>query len=365
MLIEALETIPYSLPFREPYVTARGRLERRELILVRLHTSGGPVGLGEAAPLQLRGGASLTEIDRELRERCAPIVEGTKLSVASLGGAIAAIREAGVSPQALAGVDIALHDLLGRIEGEPVWRLIGGTAPEPVPCNASLTAGDPAEVAAQAERWGERGFTTFKLKVGVPDDLAAVAAVRATAGAGARIRVDANGVWEPQEAIETLDAMSAHGLELAEQPTAEIADLAWVRRGVRVAIAADESLVGADDADALTAAGACDLATVKLAKCGGIVAALEIAARLPIYLSSALDGPVGIAAAAHAFQALPAEPPAGGLAQGLATQELFSDGVAAAGATLEGARLAPGEEPGLGVEIDELALARHRLRAAH
>lgn len=359
MRIEALETIPYALPFREPYVTARGRLDRRELLLVRLRTAGGPTGLGEAAPLALRGGATLAEIEAELLQRCAPALHGAKANAGSLAGLIAAVRKLGVSRQAQAAVDLALHDLVGKVEGEPVWRLLGAAGARPVLCNATLVAGQPSDVAAAAERWVDEGFGTLKLKVGVEGDLEQVAAVRERVGPGPRIRVDANGTWSPGTAVERLDAMARHDLELAEQPAGDLAGLARVRRAVRTPIAADESIVDADDARQAVDEGACDLATVKIAKAGGIVAGLEVAREIPVYLSSALDGAVGIAAAAHLVQLLPNPDPR--LAHGLATGSLLAATIAARGPELAGAELRLPDEPGLGVEIDELALARHRL----
>jgi L-alanine-DL-glutamate epimerase-like enolase superfamily enzyme len=359
MRIDRLETVAYSLPFREPYVTVRGTLARRDLLLVRLHTAGGPVGLGEAAPLALRGGIGLAELEAELRERCAPAIEGRKATVGTLPGLIAAIRGLGVSAQAVCALDLALHDLVGRVEGEPVWRLLGEETWRPVTCNATLVAGEPAEVAAEAERWLADGFDTLKLKVGMPGDVEQVAFVRDRVGDGPRLRVDANGAWSPEEAIERLDAMAHYGIELAEQPAPDLEGLARVRRGVRPPVAADESVNGPDDARRAVESGACDLATVKLAKVGGIAAALEVAREIPTYLSSALDGPVGIAAAAHAAQLLPGG--GAGVAHGLATQRLFEDTIAARGPELDGARLSVPDEPGLGVEINDLALARHRL----
>jgi L-Ala-D/L-Glu epimerase len=359
MRIDRLETVAYSLPFREPYVTARGTLERRELLLVKLHTSGGPAGIGETTALALRGGATLTEIDAELRERCAPAVEGQKATAAALVGLVAGVRGLGVSAQAACALDLALHDLVGRVEGEPVWRLLGGAEQRPVTCNATLVAGEPGAVADDAERWAADGFETLKLKVGMPGDVEQVASVRERVGRGARIRVDANGAWGPEEAIESLEAMGRHGLELAEQPAADLDGLAQVRRRVRTPIAADESVNDAGDARRAVELGACDLATVKLAKAGGIAAALEVADAVPTYLSSALDGPVGIAAAAHTAQVLPKG--GAGVAHGLATQRLFAETIAAQGPELDGPLLHIPDEPGLGVRIDELALARHRL----
>lgn len=361
MLIERLESIPYALPFRETYVTARGKLERRELILVRLQSSGGPIGLGEAASLALRGGSTLEQIDRELHEVCAPLLVGVKLTPHSLPGLIAAAGRRGVSGPALAAIDLALHDLAGKIAGEPVWRLLGAPSPTPVRCNATLVAGEPRAVAAAAAEWFEAGFRTLKLKVGVPGDVEQVAAVRERLGSGPRLRVDANGVWSPADAIERLDAMARHELELAEQPAADLPGLARVRRAVRTLVAADESVADAKDAERAVELGACDVATLKVAKVGGIAAGLEVAREIPAYLSSALDGPVGIAAAAHLAQLLPRAEPAAGLAHGLATGRLFATTIAARGAELTGDELRLPDEPGLGVEIDELALARCRL----
>ena len=66
MRIERAELVPYALPLEQPYITARGTLERREMVLLRLHTDGGLVGLGEAVPLSLRGGDDLTRVVRRL-----------------------------------------------------------------------------------------------------------------------------------------------------------------------------------------------------------------------------------------------------------------------------------------------------------
>jgi L-alanine-DL-glutamate epimerase-like enolase superfamily enzyme len=99
---------------------------------------------------------------------------------------------------------------------------------------------------------------------------------------------------------------------------------------------------------------------VKIAKVGGLGAALEIAEVMPAYLSSALEGPVGIAAAAHDAQALRYRGGDAGVAHGLATERLFSATIGK-GLTAEGDELIVGDGPGLGVEIDEDALAARRL----
>jgi o-succinylbenzoate synthase len=350
--IERLELLPFALPFGRPYVTARGRLDQRELLLVRLHTDG-LTGLGEAAPLALRGGPGLAQLAAEL-ERAGEALAGREVSTALAD-------ELDVSAQARSGLDLALHDLAGKLAGEPVWKLLGAKRARPVQCNATLSAGDPADVASWANEWVTQGFRTVKLKVGDGADVEQVAAVRTAVGGEVRIRVDANGTWTAEQAIATLAEMESYWIELAEQPAPDLDGLVTVRAGTSIPVAADESVVTVADAGRAVELGACDMATVKLAKVGGIRASLDIAARIPVYLSSALDGPLGIAAAAHVAQCLPESSRSLGLDHGLATSELFREDVARDEPTMIGPALHVPEGPGLGVDIDDRALESHRL----
>jgi L-Ala-D/L-Glu epimerase len=359
MRLEELEVIPYSLPFREPYITARGELHERELILVRIRGEG-LEGWGETAALSLRGGEGIDRIAAEIRDRCWPgLLEG-ELDPKRIWSSIARCRNRGASAQAVAAVDIALHDLVGRASGEPVWRLLGAQDAAPVVCNATLPAANPSETRVLAERWAAEGFRTFKLKVGLPGDVTQVATVRQTLGEEIAIRIDANGAWSVDDAADRLAALARHEIELAEQPVGTFEQMVDLRRRVDVRVAADESLVSVFDARRGRELGACDVAAVKLAKVGGLGTALEIAETLPSYLSSSLEGPVGITAAAHAAQALRDRGGDAGVAHGLATERLFSVTLGR-GATARGDRLHLDERPGLGVEIDEGALAAHRL----
>ena len=358
MRIAAADVIPYALRFREPYVTARGTLGRREMVLVRLRTEDGMEGLGEAVPLALRGGGTLAEVERALRDAAAALV-GRELGDAAVPGGWRAPD--GIPAPARTALDVALQDIAAKAAGLPLWRFLGAEREAPVRCNATLVAAEPRALAAQAAAWAQRGFASFKLKVGVPGDVVQVEAARSELGAEARIRVDANGAWSVEAAIARLAAMERFGIELCEQPAPGLEDLAAVRAQTAVPIAADESVAAPADARRAVELDACQLATVKLSKVGGIDAARAIARTLPTYLSSALDGAVGVAAAAHLAQALPATGLAARLAHGLATQLLFTDSIAAVECELRGDLLTVPDGPGLGIEIDEQSLARHRL----
>jgi o-succinylbenzoate synthase len=347
--IRDLDVTPYALPFRQPYVTARGRLEQREMVLLRLRSQDGVVGLGEAVPLSLRGGAGLSQIVAELEA----LSQRDSLDEATLRS-----ETIGLSAPARCAALTALLDLRGRTAATE------GTRPAsspPVECNATLVAGQPAAVAADALAWAEEGFSTFKLKLGTGDDVGQVRGVREAVGPEARIRVDANGAWDVETAKRTLAELEPLGIELAEQPVADLAGLAEVGAATSIPIAADECVESCADAEEAVRAGACDLAGVKLSKVGGPEAAIEIAEVMPSYLSSALDGPVGIAAAAQVAQTLEQAPGGARLAHGLATQRLFASTIAAVECEVRNGLLHPTAGPGLGVEIDDAALAAHRI----
>ena len=346
MRIASVEVVPYALPFREPYVTAAGSLERREMVLLRLRDDEGFVGLGEAVPLALRGGTGLAQVVAELEE----LGERESLDEQALAGDAVSL-----SAPARCAALTALADLRGR-RAEEEHGTAAGPPPPPVRCNATLSAGEPGEVAAEALAWAEDGFSSFKLKLGAGDDLGQVRAVREAVGPGARIRVDANGAWDVETAKRTLGDLEELDLELAEQPVASSEEAVEVAASTSIPIAADESVASRAEAERAVAMGAWSLTGVKLSKVGGPEAAVEIAEVIPTYVTSALDGPVGIAAAAQVAEGLSEE-----FAHGLATQRLFAATIASVGCELADGMLHPPPGPGLGVEIDEAALEAHRL----
>jgi L-alanine-DL-glutamate epimerase-like enolase superfamily enzyme len=174
--------------------------------------------------------------------------------------------------------------------------------------------------------------------------------------------LDANGAWDLETAERRLAEIAPLRIELIEQPVASLDDAARLAERTEIPIAADESIESRADAERALAAGACSLTGIKLSKVGGPEEAIEIAELLPAYMTSALDGPVGIAAAAQVAATLES-PESGGtpIAHGLATQLLFSSTVAAAECEVIDGEIRLPAGPGLGVEIDEEALQAHRL----
>ena len=213
-----------------------------------------------------------------------------------------------------------------------------GSWPEPlrqsVPVNAILPDLGAADSAVWAAEQFAAGMRTFKLKVGndARVDAARVAAVREAVGDNAALRVDANGRWTQESALEVLPRLlrAAGELEYVEQPCASLRDCAAVRRALPVRVAVDEGVRLAGDpaavADALLAAA--DVIVVKAIPLGGVRAALGLAQAvgLPVVVSGSLDTSVGLAAGVALAAALPELE----FACGLGTGTLFDADVVSA-----------------------------------
>jgi O-succinylbenzoate synthase len=158
-----------------------------------------------------------------------------------------------------------------------------------------------------------------KVKVGrrrIEDDVERVRVVREIVGPAVAVRIDANGAWDVDAAVDAITRLAPFDLELVEQPVVSIDDMATVRRRVDVPLAADECLRSVDDARRLRSLDAADVIVLKVQPLGGVRRALEVAeaARLPAVVTSMYETSVGIAAGVALACALPELPYACGLA---------------------------------------------------
>jgi O-succinylbenzoate synthase len=193
------------------------------------------------------------------------------------------------------------------------WQETPALNRDSIPVNATVPAIDAADVPALLARFP--GCRTAKVKVADPgqtlaEDVERVRAVRTTLGPEGRIRVDANGLWNVDEAEHAIHALAEFDLEYVEQPCASIDELAEIRRRTAyldLPIAADESVRKQSDPLLVSRSGAADLLVVKAQPLGGIRAVLAIQAEtgLPLIVSSALDTSVGISMGAFLAAALP------------------------------------------------------------
>jgi o-succinylbenzoate synthase len=192
--------------------------------------------------------------------------------------------------------------------------------PAPVRTHIDVNAMVPRVAPDDAARLAlDSGCKTVKVKVGDELGLDRVAAVRAACGPAVKIRVDANGAWDVDEALRQLLLLRRYDIELAEDPVASIDDIARVRRKSPVPIAVEMIIRTVDDAARLNRREAADAVVLKPQRIGGVRAALQAAdaAGIPAIASSALETSVGLCAVLALAAALPDIPFAHGIGTAL------------------------------------------------
>ncbi|MSQ23627.1 MAG: o-succinylbenzoate synthase [Chloroflexi bacterium] len=360
MKIESVAWTRFRIPFLREFVTAHGPIRIREGLLLRLKV-GGIEGYGEASPVPGFEGPSLIDTLIAI-EALGPQLVGRELDEvgAILGRARGILAGA---PLAECAVDMACWDVTGKRAGVPLASMWGGDSLVPVRVNATVGVADAEGAAVAASLAVEAGFRCIKLKVGVAAsreaEIARVAGVRAALGPLAQLRLDANGCWDRDTAVELILALEAFDLELVEQPVtaSDLEGLAEVRARVRVPIGADESVGNPEQARRVIEAGAADVLVVKPMAAGGLTASLEILqlvrdAGLRALVTTSIDSGAGIAAAIHLSAMLP-EPR---LACGLATASLLAADLAQESvAIIDGAAVVP-PRAGLGFAPSEADL---------
>jgi L-alanine-DL-glutamate epimerase-like enolase superfamily enzyme len=278
---------------REPFVIARGTEEENEVLWVEL-THDGVIGRGEAAPIPRYDESAQSAL--AYAEDAAGAVGDDPFAIEEIMQRLPQREFA-----ARAAIDGALHDLQGKLVGQPVHRLLGLPRGGP-PTSWTIWLGDPDDMARRAERVAGR-FVRLKLKLGAGDghDVDRVRAVREVTAAP--LQVDVNEAWSLEEALDVLPLLAELGVEYCEQPLpASDPSGSEVKRASPLPIYVDE------DCHTLRDVAACaDRAhgvNVKLAKSGGIREAIRMvhaasALGLGCMLGCMIESGLGIAAGAH------------------------------------------------------------------
>ena len=268
------------------------------------------------------------------------------------------VGRGGIASFAIAAIDMALHDLMGRRANLPLWRLLGGHAPA-VRCYAGgIDLFFPLErLIAQTEANLEKGYRAIKMKVGrdvLAEDVARVRAMRERLGEGFPLMADANMRWRTDEAVRAARALEPYGLVWLEEPTVpeDVAGHARIAREGGIPIAAGENFHSTAEFEAYIVAGAVQFPEPDLATLGGITPWMKVARRaelahLPVTSHGVHDLHVHLLAAVPNASFLEMH--------GFALDRFIAEPLVIE----EGLALAP-ERPGHGVELDMAALARHR-----
>lgn len=277
MKITSVTATPLLVPYTKPYFWAQGVIYGAEVLLVTIETDEGIIGYGES--IATPNAAALAEFLDQAGALCveadpfdnARLMQTTYQALFQALGTCSAPRFAG---QILAGLEMALWDVMGKAAGRPVHQLLGGAVRDRISYFGFAMGETAQEVADDAADLVQKGIGTVYLKVGRGDalDLATVQAVRAAIGSNVRLRVDANEKWTPVRARRMIGEMARFGVEMVEQPTPadSLSALATVRAASPVAIGADQLNFTPEDVAATLAAEAADLIVLGLHETGGI-----------------------------------------------------------------------------------------------
>src|SRR5262245_26623063 len=366
LIVRRVDAIPVALPLQKPMKMAGVTIAHAHNVLVRIEAEDGTIGWGEAASAPTMTGDTLGGLTAAVNH-LAPLVAGHDAWLrADLGRALRAALLGNTG--AHSAIEMALIDLAGRAAGVPAIDLIGGAARTQVAPMWLLGNPTPEQDIAEALAKLDEGFGFFKLKIGVKPlgaEIAGTIAVRDALGADVPLCADANCGLTLADARRYADETRAANLRFLEQPLAhdDLSGFAALARGVSLPIGADEGIHAIADIEAHARAGAGGV-SLKLIKLGGLGTAVEAAhlwRRLGLSVNIAAriaESSIASAAAVHLACAAPTIDWGVSLTHFYLAEDLVRhplplgrDGVSLPLA------------PGLGVEVDEDAVARFRVAA--
>lgn len=312
MRITGIRFYPVEMKLSTPYTIAYETIDKATNLFLKVETNSSLAGYGCAAPdLEVTGetpqsvlacfeGPIRSELTGRDPLRCSLIMEMLKKKIPN-------------QPSALAAVDMALFDILGKTANLPVWKILGGHRSR---IKTSVTIGilPVSETVKLAGEFVAKGFKCLKIKGGkeVHEDIERINAVRTAVGKGIELRFDANQGYSVEESVRFVTETKQADLELIEQPTprGEPDLLGRVTNTVPIPVMADESLMNLRDAFRLARRNLVDMVNIKLMKVGGISEALHInsvarSANLEVMVGCMDESALAIAAGLHFALARP------------------------------------------------------------
>lgn len=371
MKITKVEVFPIGMPYAKPYEQATGVTKMARRVVIKLYTDEGVIGIGEASTLlPNRTGESAQVIAVVISNLFAPLLIGE--DPLAIQRVMQKLRKASMDKYGFlyskTAIDMALHDIAGKVYGVPVAALLGGIVRTSIGVSRSVPLATPAEVAKAAEKLVKAGYKMITVKAGLDPamDLERVKAVRHAVGEAFPIEVDANQGYRADVAVRWLSKMEEYDIENVEQPCPwwDVAGMAEVARSLRCTITADESVLCPAEAMNFVRYQAADAFTIKVAKCGGFlqakrIAAIADAAGLSCNMGSEHPAGVGTAAMAHFWASTPEITDSVGYGSPL---ERFTDDIVKDPIEFRNGVVHFPGGIGLGVELDDKKLKNHAIK---
>jgi len=361
--IKSVEAIPVSVDIDVPYKSSLGLRGRSDFVIVRIQSSDGEEGYGEASlePLWPEGEtqASVAFVVEKILGR--QLIGDNCFDLERIHQKMHKLIAGNL--YAKAAIDIAVHDFIGKHLGIPLSCYLGGLLCREVEVKFNIPMGSADETAELSKFAAKNGYRVLKLKVGqdIRKDVANLEAIRSSVGDSVPVGIDANGAWNTKQAVTNIRKMEAYDLYFVEQPVArwDLDGLAYVRRMVNTPVMADESIYTLHDAVELVRIGAADMFSVYVGKAGGIHEARKIlavaqGAGVECTMGSNIELGVGNAAklhiaASHSAVSVPSDIPVWFYKEDIITPKL----------EVVGGKIRVPEGKGLGVRVDERKLERY------
>lgn len=262
---------------KKPFVIAFATIEYAETILIKIETDEGYYGFGEAAPF--------APVTGEILETVPMILDMFKQSLVGMNPLdiemIHTIMDKMIvkNTAAKAGIDIALHDLKGRVMNQPLYKILGGYDNK-VQTDITIGIDTPVVMAKDALEKVNSGFRILKIKAGIDpkDDIEAVRLIREAVGNNVRLRMDANQGWNVNSSINTLKELEKYNVEAVEQslPYWNFDGSTQIRNKSNINVMLDESIHNPMDAIRAIKQEAADILNIKLMKSSGLYPAVKI-----------------------------------------------------------------------------------------
>jgi len=354
----------YRIPFTRHFVTAGQTFRERRGMIVVLQSSDGETGLGEIAPLPGFNREDLDEARSAAEFLLARLPDKPiPTSLATMSDWWQTIHASPLPPSVEFGIECALIDLASQRAHLPAARWLNARADTAVAVNAVISGSD-SELAALAKTKVSQGYRTFKLKIGsntMAEDIRRVELLRATIGAAATIRLDANGAYSFDDALALLPRLAQLRVEYVEEPLRDFSwdKLSMLKAASSVPIALDEALPQFLELPPSNSPRAFDVAIIKAPVIGGPTRCLELIRRLrrsgiDCVVTSALDTAVGISAALH----LAAAAQLSNTACGLDTLDLLAHPLADHALAIENGTMRLPASPGFAVALTADSISR-------
>ncbi|WP_108672172.1 mandelate racemase/muconate lactonizing enzyme family protein [Peribacillus acanthi] len=308
MKITEIELYAIHLPLHEPFVVSYQTYDYMPSIIVKIVTDEGIIGYGEAVADEHVTGETWESTYSILKHKLAPALIGQNPMNIEKVHFIMNQLIYGV-PTAKAAIDIGCFDIMGKKLGQPVYQLIGGRFHDEFPITHVLSIAEPDAMANEAARMVEKGYRSFKMKVGteIQKDVNRIQMVRDRVGDQIAIRVDVNQGWgNSSKTLLAIRFLKDYNLDWIEQPVLadDIDGMSHIRSKTDIPLMIDEGLKGPREMREIIQKNAADKVNIKLMKCGGIYPAVKLAHQaemvgMECQIGSMVESSIGSAAGFH------------------------------------------------------------------